>query len=238
MLLDHPKSVDFPDIVHQSEQPPLYIYFPYGTQSEAVHALVDTDVGKDRLDNAKPSGVDTLPQFTIDLRLHLIDQVGRLGINWHGKIPARSRWLAQTARLHRTGSAVLWAGVVHIISSITVDLVARMAGQFFSLRTTIPLFVRIEREGSCSKETCLGIGSLPAVEAILETFLIGKTRIAFSEVDVGDVGIDLFIPAHSQAVERMIVAVRGQWLALKIGFIFSDGGDVFFAPSNIGSRFS
>jgi len=132
----------------------------------------------------------------------------------------------------------LHAGMAHIIGSIAVDLVAGMAGQFFSLRTKIHLFVRIEREVNCSKETWLGIGSLPAVNAILETFLIGKARIAFAELDVRDVSIDLFIPTHSQAVERMIVAIGGQLLALKIGFIFSDGGDVFFAPSNIGLRFS
>ena len=66
------------------------------------------------------------------------------------------------------------------------------------------------------------------MDAILETLLLGKARIAFAELDVGDVRIDLFIPAYSQAVERMIVAVGGQLLALKIGFIFSDGGDVFF----------
>ena len=68
--------------------------------------------------------------------------------------------------------------------------------------------------------------------------MIGKAWIPFSELDVGNIGIDLFIPADSQAVERMIVAVGGQLLALKIGFIFSDGDDVFFPPSNIGARFS
>jgi hypothetical protein len=55
--------------------------------------------------------------------------------------------------------------------------------------------VRIEREVSCSEETWLGVRSLPAVDAILETFLIDKARIAFAKLDVGDVGIDLFVPA-------------------------------------------
>ena len=128
--------------------------------------------------------------------------------------------------------------MVNIIGSIAVDLVAGMTGQFFSLRTEIDLFVGIEREVSCSEETWFGVWSLSGVEAILETLLLGKTWIAFAELDVGDVGIDLFIPAHSQTVERMIVAIGGQLLALKIGFIFSDGGDVFFAPSTIGLRFS
>ena len=128
--------------------------------------------------------------------------------------------------------------MVDIIDSIAIDLVARMAGQFLPLRTQIHLFVRIEREVRNSEGTGLGIGSLPAVNAILETFLIGETRIAFAELDVGDVGIDLFVPAYSQTVERMIVAIGGQLPALKIGFIFSNGGDVFFPPASIGSRFS
>jgi hypothetical protein len=57
--------------------------------------------------------------------------------------------------------------------------------------------------------------------------LLGKARIAFAELDIGDVGIDLFILAERQAVERMIVAIGGELFALEIGFIFSDGGDVF-----------
>ena len=118
--------------------------------------------------------------------------------------------------------------MVNIIGSIAVDLIAGMADQFFSLRTAIHLFTRIENKVRNSEEAGLDIWSLPPVNAILETLLIGKARIAFTELDVGDVGIDLFILAHSQAVERMIVAIGGQGLALKIGFIFSDGGDVFF----------
>jgi hypothetical protein len=47
-------------------------------------------------------------------------------------------------------------------------------------------------------------------------------------LDVGDVGIDLFVPADLQAVERVIVGIGGQLPALKIGFIFSDGDGVFF----------
>jgi hypothetical protein len=49
-------------------------------------------------------------------------------------------------------------------------------------------------------------------------------------LDVGDVRIDLFILADLQAVERVIVGIGGQLFALKIGFISSDGGDVFFTP--------
>ena len=75
-LCQRPEHVDFADIVYQSEQPPLYIHFQFGPQREAVHALLDTDVGKHRLDNTQPSGVDPLALFSIDLGFHLFDQIG------------------------------------------------------------------------------------------------------------------------------------------------------------------
>ena len=203
-----------------------------------MHALVHTDVGKDWFDNAQTSGVDLLALVGINLCLHLINQVRRLGIHGHGKIPAGCGWFAQTARSQRTGGAVLRAGMVDIIGSKAVGLVAGMAGQFFPMRAEINLFDWIEREIRNAKEPRLRTWSLPAVNASLETLLIGKARVTFAELDVGDIRVDLFILAHRQAVERMIVAIGGQWLALKIGFLFSDGGDVFFAPSNIGLRFS
>ena len=118
--------------------------------------------------------------------------------------------------------------MVEIIGAMAVDLVAGMAGQVLPLRTSIHLFVWIEREVSCREEPWLGVWTLPVVEAILETLLIGKARIACAVLDVGNVSIDLFILADLQAVERVIVGIGGQLPALKIGFIFSDGGDVFF----------
>jgi len=122
---------------------------------------------------------------------------------------------------------------------MAVDLTVGITGQFLPLRTSIDLFVRIENKVRNSEATRLGVRSLPAAEgAILETLLIGKARIACAVLDVGDVRIDLFILADLQAVERVIVGIGGQLFALKIGFIFSDGGDVFFTLSNIGLRFS
>lgn len=122
---------------------------------------------------------------------------------------------------------------------MAVDLVAGMASQLIALRTAIHLFGRIEREVGSGKETWLGVGSLPAAEgAIFETLLIGKTRIALAELDVGDVGVESFIFADRQAVQRMIVAIGGELFSMKIGVIFSDGDDVFFAPSTIGLRLS
>lgn len=198
-----------------------------------------TDIGKDRLYNSQPPGVDALALFAVDLRLHLIDQVGRLAIHLDGKVPARSIRLAQAARSERTGGAVLDAGMVNIVSAMAVDLVAGVAVQFLAVRADVNLLIGIKNEVRQRERGCLRFRSLAAMNAILETLLLGEARIAFSELDVGDVGINLFIATHCQALERMIVAIGSQLLALKIGFIFSDGDNVFFfAPASIGWRFS
>jgi len=49
-------------MVNQSEPRtrPLYIYFTFGAQAEAMHPLLYTEVGKDRLDDPQPSGIDAL----------------------------------------------------------------------------------------------------------------------------------------------------------------------------------
>ena len=72
-LGERPKSVDLADVVYQGEQPPLYIDFLFGTQSKVVHALVHTDIGKDRFHDPKSPGINALALFTIDLGLHRID---------------------------------------------------------------------------------------------------------------------------------------------------------------------
>ena len=76
--MDRPVSVDLADIVNQSEQSPLYIHFALGTQRESIHTLLHTDIGKDRFDDPQPPGINAFALFTIDLGLHLIDQVGGL----------------------------------------------------------------------------------------------------------------------------------------------------------------
>ena len=60
------------------------------------------------------------------------------------------------------------AGMVDIIGSKAVGLVAGMAGQFFPMRAEINLFDWIEREVRNAKEPRLRTWSLPAVNAILE----------------------------------------------------------------------
>ena len=151
-----------------------------------MHALLHTDVGKDWFDNAEPSGVDLLSLIGIDLGLHLIDQVRRLRMHWDGKIPARGGWFAQTAHLQRTGGAVCDTGMVDIIGSMAVDLTAGMAGWFFPMWTTIDLSGLVERE------VCRGeLLRLGACLLFDEAFLIREARIAFAELDIGDVGTGL-----------------------------------------------
>ena len=120
------------------------------------------------------------------------------------------------------------ACMVDIIGSIAIDLTSGMAGQFFSMRTKINLSGGIEREVSSAERTWLGVRALSAVDAIFEALLIGKARVAFSELDVGDVRVELFIFADRQTIERVIVAVRCQLFALEKGWLFSNGNQVFF----------
>jgi len=232
--MDRPKHVDLTDIVYQGEQPPLYIHFPFGTQGEAIHVFMYTNVGKDRFHYPQPPRIDLLARFAVDLGFHKINQVRLTRVHLNRKIPARSIRLAQTARAQRTGRAVFGSGMIDIIGAVAIDLVAGMTFQFLSVRAKIDTLAFIISKISRAERTRLGICLL----LIFETLLLGKTRIACAVLDVGDVSIDLFILADLQAVERVIVGIGGQLPALKIGFIFSDGGDIFFAPFNIGLRFS
>jgi hypothetical protein len=61
-----------------------------------MHAFLDTDVGEDWFHNPEPPAVNALPLFTVDLRLHLIDQVGELALDLNGEIAAHRIRLLQT----------------------------------------------------------------------------------------------------------------------------------------------
>jgi len=65
-----------------------------------------------------------------------------------------------------------------------------------SLWTEVDIFARIENEVSSGEGTRLGLWSLHAVDTIHKMFLLGKARIAFAELVVGDLDVDLFIPAQ------------------------------------------
>ena len=87
--------------------------------------------------------------------------------------------------------------MIDIIGAVTVDLVARMTFQFFSVRTKIDAFAIIIRKIRGAERTWLGIRLL----AIFETLLLGKARIALAELDIGNVGVDLFIVTNLQTIE-------------------------------------
>jgi hypothetical protein len=75
-----------------------------------------------------------------------------------------------------------------------------MTLQFFSVRTEIDALAFIISKISRAESTRLGIRLL----AIFETLLIGKARIALAELDIGNVGVHLFLFVDSQTVQRMI----------------------------------
>ncbi len=167
-----------------------------------MHVFVNTNIRKHRFNNSQPPGVDALALLAVDLCLHHLDQVGRLAIHLDGKVAARSIRLAQAARSQRASSAVLDAGMVNIVSAMAVDLVMGVAGQLLVIRADVNLFSGIQEEVRQREGGCLCLRSLPAAEgAILETLLLGEAHIAFAELDVGDVRINLFIPADYQALE-------------------------------------
>ncbi len=152
-----PEDVDLADIVNQSEQSPLYIHFAFGSQGETIHVFMHADVGKDRLDNREPPRVDLLARLAVDLGFHQIDQVRLTRVHLNRKVPARSIRLAQTTRAQWTDCTVFGAGLVDIIGAVTIDLVVRMAFQFFSIRTKIDALVFIIRKIIRAERTRLGI---------------------------------------------------------------------------------
>ena len=115
--------------------------------------------------------------------------------------------------------------MIDIISAVTVDLVARMTLQYFSVRTEIDALAFIIRKISRAERTRLGI----CILLIFETLLIGKARIALAELDIGDVRVQLFIFADRQTVQRMIVTIGGEFFALEVVWVFANRNQIFFS---------
>ncbi len=90
--------------------------------------------------------------------------------------------------------------MVDVIDAVTVDLVARMTFQFFSVRTKIDALAFIIRKISGAERTRLGVCFL----LLFETLLLGKARIALADLDVGNVRVHLFLFADRQTVQLMI----------------------------------
>lgn len=198
--------------------------------------FLDTDVGKDGLDNAQASGIDFLTLRGVDLGFHLIDHVGRLLIGSDGKIPARRVWFAQTPGFQGAGSALFFAGVVNIISAIAVALVASVAGQLIPLRANVDLVGCIQREICSGEGGRFGGLWLPGLDAVLETLLVSETRVSFAELDIRDISIDGFGLAQGESLEGMIIAVSGELLPVEVGSSFADGDDVLFCTLEHGSQ--
>ena len=65
---------DFTNIVDESKQLPLDIDLALLAEGEMIQALVNSDVGKDRLNNSEASGIDPPSRDRVDLMFHGIDQ--------------------------------------------------------------------------------------------------------------------------------------------------------------------
>ena len=200
--------------------------------------LVDTDIGKHRLDNAQPPGIDLFSLRRVYLCFHLVDQVSGLLIDPDGEISARCAWFAQTNGSQRAGLAIFLAGTVNIISAIAVVLIASMTGQRFTVGAEVDLLGCIKREVCRGEGGRFGDLSLPGMNAILETLLVSKTLVSLAKLDIGDISIDVFGFAQRKRIEGMIIAVGGQLFSLEVGIIFPMAITFFFAPESIGARFS
>ena len=73
--------VDFTNIMHESEQLPLYIHLDFRAHGEVIQSFLNSDIGEDRLDNSQTSGIDLFALGGINLGLHLLDQTGLLTLN-------------------------------------------------------------------------------------------------------------------------------------------------------------
>lgn len=130
----------------QSEQFPLHIDFGFGSEGEMVQPFMDTDVGKDRLNDSKTPGVDAATMRRIDPGFHGFNQTGSLAFNFHREKATRGIGLAQTISPHRTRSAIFRTSAIDIIDPVAIWLAARTAFQELALRTAIALIEVIKDE--------------------------------------------------------------------------------------------
>ena len=107
--------------------------------------FLHADIGKNRLNDLQPSGIDPLALGRVNLCFHFIDQIGWL-IGLNGKVLAGRCRLAQTPGSCGAGSTIFLTSVVDIIGAIAVGLVAGMAGELLSLRANVNLVGRIKGE--------------------------------------------------------------------------------------------
>jgi len=145
---------------------------------------------------------------------------------------------AQTPGSCGAGSTIFLTSEVDIVGAIAVRLVAGMAGELLPLGANVNLVDRIKGEISGSEGGRFAGLWLFGLDAVLEALLVSKALVPFSELDIGDISIDVFGLAQGERLERVVVAVGSELFFLEEGITFSDGDGVFFAPLIMGSRFS
>src|SRR5690606_37697731 len=92
------------------------------------------------------------------------------------------------------------------------------------VRTAIDLLAFIISKISRAERTRLGISPL----LIFEALLLGKTRIALAELDIGNVRINFFIFADLQTIERMIIGIGGELFTCEVVWVFANRNHILF----------
>ena len=90
-------SVDFTNVVDQSEQHPLHIHLGFRPQGEVVQAFLYAEIGKDRFNDRQSPGIDLSAFGCVDAGFHLIDQAGWLTCHLDRQTPAGCVRFAQTS---------------------------------------------------------------------------------------------------------------------------------------------
>lgn len=178
-----------------------------------VQPFLHTNIGKDRLNDCQPSGIDRPAMRIIDLCFHLLDQTEFLLLHLDGQIPAGCIRFAQTLGSCPAVGAILRAGTINIINPVTIWLVAGTALQNLALRAEIDLPCRVKDKISKSKGLLAMTRTFSGMDAMLEPLLIGKLWIALAELHVGDVSIQAFLLTENQAGMAEIIAVCAEGFA-------------------------
>ena len=131
-------------------------------------------------------------------------------------------------RSHRAEGTILRASAIDIIDPVAVGLAACATSQDLSLRTDIDLAESIEAKVRIGELRVFFHGSSSGMNAILESHLLEKAGIPFAELDVGDVGVQLFPLAERQIGQAVIIAVGGELFALKVIGLLANGLHILF----------
>jgi hypothetical protein len=99
--------------------------------------------------------------------------------------------------------------------------------------------IRLAQTTRAQQTSCavFGAGMIDIIHAVtvdlaarmtLQLFSVWTTIDAFAELDIGDIRVEVFIIADCQAVERMIVAIGGEFFALEVVRGFADRNQILF----------